>query len=256
MSRFAGSPALHWETDLGKLAYRRVILKLSGDILRGNEVTGLDFSVVSRIAQEIAAVHADGLELGVVVGGGNLFRGAELERLGYDRITADNMGMLSTVINGLAIQYALENLRVETRLMSAIHIQELAEPFIWRRAIRHLEKGRVVIFAAGTGNPFFTTDTAAALRASQMNAEIILKGTKVDGIYDRDPVLSSDAVRFDHLDYMEVVRLGLKVMDLTAITFCRDNNIPIMVFNVLKPDNFKDIIYGQQTGTLVEELSQ
>jgi uridylate kinase len=241
---------------LGKLAYRRVILKLSGDILRGNEVTGLDFSVVSRIAQEIAAVHADGLELGVVVGGGNLFRGAELERLGYDRITADNMGMLSTVINGLAIQYALENLRVETRLMSAIHIQELAEPFIWRRAIRHLEKGRVVIFAAGTGNPFFTTDTAAALRASQMNAEIILKGTKVDGIYDRDPVLSSDAVRFDHLDYMEVVRLGLKVMDLTAITFCRDNNIPIMVFNVLKPDNFKDIIYGQQTGTLVEELSQ
>lgn len=241
---------------MGKLAYRRVILKLSGDILRGNEVTGLDFSVVSRIAQEIAAVHADGLELGVVVGGGNLFRGAELERLGYDRITADNMGMLSTVINGLAIQYALENLRVETRLMSAIHIQELAEPFIWRRAIRHLEKGRVVIFAAGTGNPFFTTDTAAALRASQMNAEIILKGTKVDGIYDRDPVLSSDAVRFDHLDYMEVVRLGLKVMDLTAITFCRDNNIPIMVFNVLKPDNFKDIIYGQQTGTLVEELSQ
>ena len=241
---------------MGKLAYRRVILKLSGDILRGNEVTGLDFSVVSRIAQEIAAVHADGLELGVVVGGGNLFRGAELERLGYDRITADNMGMLSTVINGLAIQYALETLGVETRLMSAIHIQELAEPFIWRRAIRHLEKGRVVIFAAGTGNPFFTTDTAAALRASQMNAEIILKGTKVDGIYDRDPVLSSDAVRFDHLDYMEVVRLGLKVMDLTAITFCRDNNIPIMVFNVLKPDNFKDIIYGQQTGTLVEELSQ
>ena len=240
---------------MGKLAYRRVILKLSGVVLRGNEVTGLDFAVVSRITQEIAAVHADGLELGVVVGGGNLFRGADLERLGYDRITADNMGMLSTVINGLAIQYALETLGVETRLMSAIHIQELAEPFIWRRAIRHLEKGRVVIFAAGTGNPFFTTDTAAALRASQMKAEIILKGTKVDGIYDRDPVLSSDAVRFDHLDYMEVVRLGLKVMDLTAITFCRDNNIPIMVFNVLKPDNFKDIIYGQQTGTLVKELS-
>ena len=241
---------------MGKIAYRRVILKLSGDILKGSETVGLDFSVVSRLADEIAEVFADGLELGVVVGGGNLFRGVELEKRGYDRITADNMGMLSTVINGLALQNSLEKLGVETRVMSALHIQELAEPFIWRRAIRHLQKRRVVIFAAGTGNPFFTTDTAAALRASQVRAEIILKGTKVDGVYDRDPKLSTDAIKFDRLDYMEVLRLGLKVMDLTAITFCRDNSIPIMVFNVLKPNNFKDIIYGRQNGTLVEEIAR
>jgi len=237
------------------LAFRRVILKLSGDILKGDREWGIDFRVVQRIADEIAAVYTDGLELGVVVGGGNLFRGSEAEDAGYDRLVADNMGMLSTVINGLALQSALERLGVETRVVSAINITELVEPFIQRRAVRHLEKGRVVIFASGTGNPFFTTDTAAALRASQVHAEIILKGTKVDGIYDRDPRLSPDAVKFEKLSYMEIIRRGLKVMDLTSITFCRDFHIPIIVFNLLKHDNFKNIIRGETIGTLVEEIA-
>ncbi|HHE46438.1 MAG TPA: UMP kinase, partial [Bacteroidetes bacterium] len=207
-------------------AYRRIVLKLSGDILKGGAEGGINFEIVERIAREIASTSGRGVETAVVVGGGNLIRGAEAARAGLDRITADNMGMLSTVINAMAMQNALEILGIETRVMSAITITELVEPFIRRRAIRHLEKGRVVIFAAGTGNPFFTTDTAAALRAGQIEAEIILKGTKVDGVYDNDPELVKDAVKFDEVDFMEVIRRGLKVMDLTAITFCRDYNIP------------------------------
>ena len=238
------------------LAYKRIVLKLSGDILKGEELGGIDFRLLERITVEIASTLADGLELGIVVGGGNLFRGTEAERAGYDRITADNMGMLSTVINALAIQNALEKRGIETRVMSAINIAELVEPFIRRRAIRHLEKGRVVIFAAGTGNPYFTTDTAAALRASQIDAQIILKGTKVDGVYDCDPELCREAVMFDRVDYMEIVKRGLRIMDLTAVTFCRDHKIPILVFNIFKPDNFRKIVSGETIGTMVMEIQE
>jgi uridylate kinase len=234
-------------------AYKRVLLKLSGDILKGQESSGIDFQVVARIAGEIKEVVDEGLELGIVVGGGNLFRGSEAEKAGYDRITADNMGMLSTVINSIALQSALENIKVETRVLSAISINELVEPFIFRRAERHMLKKRVVIFAAGTGNPLFTTDTAAALRASQIGADIILKGTKVDGIFDRDPKLYRDAIKYDEVTYMEIIKKGLKVMDLTAITFCRDFKIPIAVFNILEHGNFRRMILGMPIGTKVME---
>lgn len=236
--------------------YSRIILKLSGDILKGDSDSGIDFDTVGRITSEIAETHKKGIDVAVVVGGGNLVRGAEAAKSGLNRITADNMGMLSTVINAMALQSALEILNVETRVMSAINIAELVEPFIRRRAIRHLEKDRVVIFAAGTGNPFFTTDTAAALRAEQIDADIILKGTKVDGVYDDDPQLSKDAVKYDVVDFMEVIRRGLRVMDLTAITFCRDYNIPILVFNIMEPGNLNKVISGQIIGTLVKELEK
>jgi len=237
-----------------QLAYKRVILKLSGDILKGEEKNGIDFKLVGGMVEDFAKANKHGLQIGIVVGGGNLFRGADAEKVGYDRITADNMGMLSTVINALALQNALESLDVETRVMSAIQITELVEPFIRRRAIRHLLKGRVVIFAAGTGNPFFTTDTAAALRASQIGAEVILKGTKVGGIYDKDPNTSDDAVKFEQMDYMDIVRRGLKVMDLTAITFSRYFKIPLQVFNILEKGNFWRIVCGESIGTLVKEV--
>ncbi len=236
--------------------YSRIILKLSGDILKGDSDSGIDFDTVGRIAREIAETHKDGIDVAVVIGGGNLVRGAEAAKSGLNRITADNMGMLSTVINAMALQSALEILNVETRVMSAINIAELVEPFIRRRAIRHLEKDRVVIFVVGTGNPFFTTDTAAALRAEQIDADIILKGTKVDGVYDDDPQLSKDAVKYDVVDFMEVIRRGLRVMDLTAITFCRDYNIPILVFNIMEPGNLNKVISGQIIGTLVKELEK
>lgn len=234
--------------------YRRVLLKLSGDILKGEKSSGIDFSLVGSIADEIKQAHLAGLEIGIVVGGGNLVRGAEAEKIGYERIVADNMGMLSTVINALAIQTAFEQRSVETRVMSAIDIQELVEPFIWRRAIRHLEKGRIVIFAAGTGNPLFTTDTAAALRASQISADVILKGTNVEGVFDKDPNIELDAVKFDEVDYRDVILQGLRVMDLTAITFCQDNNIPILVFDLTKKGNFWRVVCGDNIGTLVKEI--
>ena len=234
--------------------YHRVILKLSGDILKGRESSGIDFTSIGSIADEITKVRNAGVELCLVVGGGNLIRGSEAEKAGYERITADNMGMLSTVINALAIQNALENRGVETRVMSAISIQELVEPFIRRRAIHHLKKGRVVISAAGTGNPLFTTDTSAALRASQLSAEIILKGTKVDGVYNMDPQLEKNAVKYYQVDYMEVIRLGLRVMDLTAITFCQDYHIPILVFNLTRKGNLWRIICGEELGTIVKEV--
>jgi len=236
--------------------YQRIVLKLSGDILKGGESSGIDFQVVARIAGEIAEVHNDGVEVGVVIGGGNLFRGAGMEMLGYDRVIADNMGMLSTVINALAVQNAIENCGVETRVMTAIRITDLAEPFVHRRAVRHLEKRRVVIFAAGTGNPFFTTDTAAALRASQIRANVILKGTKVDGVYDSDPLKNPAAEKFTELDFMEVVRRGLKVKDLTAITFCRDYHIPILVFDLLKPGNLRRVVCGEPIGTILRESNR
>lgn len=235
-------------------AYESVLLKLSGDILKGQEPNGIDFDFVGNIAAQIAQVQQAGVKISIVVGGGNLFRGSEAEQSGYDRITADNMGMLSTVINAMALMNALENQNIQTRVMSAINIQELVEPFIRRRAIRHLEKDRVVIFAAGTGNPLFTTDTAAALRASQVGAQIILKGTKVDGVYDKDPSLEDSAVKFESLDYMEVIRLGLKVMDLTAITFCQDYHIPIIVFDLTKTGNLWRLVCGENIGTMVREV--
>ena len=236
--------------------YHRIVLKLSGDILKGTAQSGIDFNVVQRIASEIITIHQSDVDVAVVVGGGNLIRGAEVEEAGVDRITADNMGMLTTVINALALQNAIENLGNETRVMSAITITELVEPLIRRRAIRHLEKRRIVIFAGGTGNPFFTTDTAAALRAEQIRADIILKGTKVDGVYDDDPNLFENAVKFDVVDFMDVIRRGLRVMDLTAITFCRDYNIPILVFNILEHGNLIKIINGHTIGTLVKEIKQ
>lgn len=235
------------------LAYKRVVLKLSGDILKGQDDGGIDFNYVGKLAEEIAEVKAEGIELCIVVGGGNLFRGSEAEKLGYERIAADNMGMLSTVINALSLQTALEQRNVPTRVMSAISIQEMVEPFIRRRAIRHLEKGRVIISSAGTGNPLFTTDTAAALRASQISAEIILKGTNVDGIYDKDPSGDSSAVMYNDINYMKIIRLGLKVMDLTAITFCKDFDIPIHIFNLTKRGNLLRVIRGEKIGTIVGE---
>ncbi len=235
------------------LAFHRVILKLSGDILKGDLENGINFNTVARIAGEIQPAVQDGLQMGIVVGGGNLFRGSEAVELGYDRLIADNIGMLSTVINALALQNAFENIDIQTRVLSAITVTEMVEPFIRRRAIRHLEKGRVVIFAAGTGNPFFTTDTAAALRASQIGADVILKGTKVDGVYDEDPNKKSDANLYENVDYMEILRLGLRVMDLTAITFCRDFNIAVNVFNIIKPDNLTKLLYGHRIGTMVRE---
>ncbi len=238
---------------MSSFPYKRVLLKLSGDILKGNEKSGIDFSLVGRIAGEVKKVVSAGIEVCIVVGGGNLFRGSEAEKIGYERITADNMGMLSTVINAMAIQNAIENTGIHSRVMSAIGIQELVEPFIRRRAVRHLEKGRVVVFAAGTGNPYFTTDTAAALRATQVSAEIILKGTKVDGVYDRDPKLDVNAVRFGEIDYMKVINQGLRVMDLTAITFCQDNHIPICVFDLTEEGNLWRVITGEKIGTMVKE---
>lgn len=237
-------------------AYKRVLLKLSGDILKGKESGGIDFEFVGHMADQVAQVHRAGVNIAIVVGGGNLFRGSEIERLGYDRITADNMGMLSTIINALSIMNALENRGNETRVMSAINVHELVEPFIRRRAIRHLEKGRIVIFAGGTGNPLFTTDTAAALRASQINADIILKGTKVDGVYDKDPAKDPTAIKFDQLDYMKVIRMGLKVMDLTAITFCQDYHIPINVFDLTESGNLWRIVCGEKIGTVVREKQE
>ncbi|MCF7811221.1 UMP kinase [bacterium] len=239
---------------MSEKVFNRIILKVSGDILKGSREGGIDFDVVRNIAEEIAAVHATGVEIGMVIGGGNLFRGTEATKAGVDRIIADNMGMLSTVINAISFQNALEKLDVQTRVMSAIAIHELVEPFIRRRAIRHLEKGRVVIFAAGTGNPLFTTDTAAALRGSQMGAEIILKGTKVDGIYDCDPEINDDAVKYHDISFMDVIEQRLRVMDLTAVTFCRDNNIPIRVFDILKTGNFTNIVKGKDIGTYVSEV--
>ncbi len=238
---------------MSKFIYKRAILKLSGDILKGKEANGIDFNVVKQICEDIAEVYNEGLQIGIVVGGGNLFRGSDAEKAGYDRIIADNMGMLSTVINAMAIQSMLEKMDIETRVMSAIQITELVEPFIRRRAVRHLEKGRIVVFAAGTGNPLFTTDTAAALRASQIGAEVILKGTKVSGIYDRDPVVHTDAVKFDEITFMEIIKRGLRVMDLTAITFCRDFNVPIVVFDILQRGNLRKVLQGKDIGTKVKE---
>lgn len=231
--------------------YRRVLLKLSGEALTGRGSFGIDPEVVDAIAAEIRDVAALGVQLGVVIGGGNIFRGGEAGARGIDRTTADYMGMLATVINSLALQSALEHLNVNTRVQTAIEMKEVAEPFIQRRAIRHLEKGRVVIFAAGTGNPYFTTDTAATLRAVEIRADILLKATKVDGVYDRDPVMDANAVMYEKITYNDVLTKYLKVMDATAISLCRDNGLALVVFNLMKAGNIKRVICGEAVGTVI-----
>ncbi|MGD9763373.1 MAG: UMP kinase [Candidatus Binatia bacterium] len=233
------------------LRYRRVLLKLSGEALMGDGAYGIERSVLQSMAAEIAEVNALGLEMALVIGGGNIFRGISAATQGADRATGDYMGMLATVINALALQDALEQQGLPTRVMSAIEIRQIAEPYIRRRAMRHLEKGRIVIFAAGTGNPFFSTDTAASLRAAEIGAEVILKATKVDGVYDADPKLHADAKRFTELSYTEFLRQGLKVMDATAVTLCMENSLPIMVFNTTELGNIRRAVTGEPIGTLV-----
>jgi uridylate kinase len=231
--------------------YGRVLLKLSGEALMGEQQFGIDPAVTTQIAKDISEIQGLGVQVAVVIGGGNLFRGLAASARGMDRATADYMGMLATVINGLALQDALEHVGVNTRVASAIEMRAVAEPFIRRRAVRHLEKGRVVVFAAGTGNPYFTTDTAAALRAMEMKADVILKGTKVDGIYTADPMLNPAATKFDNISYLRVLAEGLKVMDATAISLCMDNKLPIVVFNLRTPGNLKRVIMGEPVGTTV-----
>src|SRR5881392_2891915 len=233
------------------LKYERVLLKLSGESLMGDKGFGIDPDVVRRIAAEIKDVHDLGVEVALVIGGGNIFRGLAASAQGFDRVSADHMGMLATVINALAVQDALEKMDVFTRVQSAIEMREVAEMFIRRRAVRHLEKKRVVIFAAGTGNPYFSTDTTAALRAMEIKAEVILKATKVDGIYDADPVKVHDAKMYREISYMDVLTQGLGVMDSTAISLCKDNNVPIIVFNIRTKGNIRRVIEGEKIGSLV-----
>jgi uridylate kinase len=233
--------------------YNRVLLKLSGETLAGNKKFGMDPATLKAIALEIKAVVELKVQVGVVVGGGNIFRGLEASAQGIERVVADYIGMLATVINALALQDALEKVGLPTRVMSAITMNEVAEPYIRRRALRHLEKGRVVIFGAGTGSPYFTTDTAAALRASEIDAQLILKGTKVDGIYDRDPLLHPDAQMLPRLTYFQVLEKSLQIMDSTAITLSMEQNIPIVVFKLLEPGNMKKVVLGMEVGTLVEK---
>jgi uridylate kinase len=233
------------------LKYSRVLLKLSGEALMGNKGFGIDPEVVSGIASEIKDVHDEGVEIGIVIGGGNIFRGLAASAQGFDRVSADHMGMLATVINALALQDALEKMDVHTRVQSAIEMNQVAETFIRRRAIRHFQKGRVVIFAAGTGNPYFSTDTTAALRAMEIKAKVILKATKVDGIYDADPVKVPNAKMFSEISYIDVLTKHLAVMDTTAISLCMDNKVPIIVFNMLTKGNIKRVIMGDKIGSLV-----
>ena len=236
-----------------KPAYRRVVLKLSGEALQSAEKGfGIDSNVLLNIAQQLKEVRKLGLEIAIVVGAGNIFRAASSIGRAIDRVTADYMGMLATVINALALQDALEKIGVHTRVQTAIEMQELAEPYIRRKAVRHLEKGRIIIFAGGTGNPYFTTDTAAALRAIEINADVILKATKVDGVYTDDPIKNKKAKRFKELKYIDVVNKNLKVMDRTAVTLCMENNLPIIVFDLFKKGNIQKVILGEDIGTLVQ----
>src|SRR5271156_1744751 len=240
-------------TDV-KPRFSRILLKLSGEALAPAQGSGLDLDALAEIALEIKEVAALGVQLAMVIGAGNYIRGSDYEARGMDRSTADQMGMLATVINALALQNALQHSGVVTRVLSAIEMQALCEPYIRRRAVRHLEKGRVVIFAAGTGNPYFTTDTAASLRAMEIGAEVILKASHtVDGVYDRDPMLDANAKRFDHLTYLDILKQSLKVMDSTAISMCMDHNLPVLVFNLRKVGNIKRAVLGEQIGTLVSE---
>lgn len=236
---------------MSKSVYKRILLKLSGEALAGTQGTGINTVVLNQIAQDIKAAHDTGVEIGLVIGGGNIFRGVAASAQGMDRASSDYMGMLATCINSLALQDALEKAKVPTRVQSAIEMAEIAEPYIRRKAIRHLEKGRIVIFAAGTGNPFFTTDTAASLRAMEINAEVLMKATKVDGIYDKDPTKHTDAKKYAKISYIDVLKQGLQVMDSTAISLCMDNKLPIMTFDLAKPGNILKAVVGETIGTLV-----
>ncbi len=237
---------------MAQVKYKRILLKLSGEILGGEKGMGIEASIINALVSQIREVNQLGVEVGVVIGGGNIFRGVQAGSQGLDRVTGDYMGMLATSINALALQDRLEAQGVHTRVLSAIEMKEISEPYIKRRATRHLEKGRVVIFACGTGNPFFTTDTAASLRAMEVGAEILLKGTKVDAVYDSDPVKNPGAKPFAKISFMDVLQKGLKVMDAAAISLCMENSLPIVVFNVGVEGNLKRIVYGESVGTLVE----
>lgn len=236
---------------MAKPVFKRILLKLSGEVLQGKKGYGIESEVISSIAEQIKNIHEMGVEVAICIGGGNIFRGVSDYGSQMDRTSADHMGMLATVINAIALQDALERRDVFCRIQSAIEMQRIAEPYIRRRAIRHLEKDRVVIFAAGTGNPFFSTDTAAALRSAEIGAEVILKATKVDGVFSKDPVKYPDAVKYDKISYMEVINNRLKIMDSTAISLCMENNLPIIVFNLLNPTNLHNIILGEKIGTIV-----
>ncbi len=233
--------------------FKRILLKLSGESLMGNKQFGIDPKMLTYYAHQIKNIVNQGVEVAIVIGGGNIFRGLSAKSSGIERVQGDYMGMLATCINGMALQSALESNGVYTRLISAIEMRQIAEPYIRRRAIRHLEKGRVVIFSAGTGSPYFTTDSAAALRANEINADVILKGTRVDGIYDEDPEKNPKAKKFDNISFAKVISLGLNVMDMTAFTLCQENDIPIIVFDINNPDNLQNIIQGLPVGTLVKD---
>jgi uridylate kinase len=233
------------------LKYKRIVLKLSGEVLRGKGTEPIDAGTLERMGEQVKEIHELGAQMCVVIGGGNIYRGLQGAKRGVDRTTGDYMGMLATVINGLALMDCLEKMGVSTRVQSAIPMNQIAEPFILRRAIRHLDKGRVVIFVAGTGNPYFSTDTTAALRASEMHADIIMKATKVDGIYDKDPHKHSEAKKYDHLTFHDALKQRLNVMDSTAFSLCMDNNVPILVFNLNDPHAIKDAVCGKHVGTLV-----
>lgn len=246
-------PASAEHQSTPKAAYKRVLFKISGEILSGGDESGISRDRIDGIAAEIKSIHDLGVQVGLVIGGGNIFRGLAGAAAGMDRVNADHMGMLATVINGLAMQDALERQGLFTRVMSAIKMEEISEPYIRRRAIRHLEKNRVVIMVAGTGNPYFTTDTAAALRAVEIGAEAIIKGTKVDGVYTSDPMKDATATRFERLTYMDVLKKGLRVMDTTAISLAMENSVPVLVFNLNVPGNLRRLVLGEAIGTVVAE---
>ncbi|HUI29312.1 MAG TPA: UMP kinase [Candidatus Acidoferrales bacterium] len=241
-------------SDSVELKFKRILLKLSGESLMGEKGYGIDPGILDQFSNEVKSVRSLGAEVGIVIGGGNIYRGIAAAADGVDKVVGDQMGMLATVINALALQNILEKKGVYTRLMSAISMEQMAEPFIRRRAIRHLEKGRVVIFGAGTGNPYFTTDTAAALRAVEIRADVIIKGTRVDGIYDSDPELNPKAIKYNEISYMDVLKKDLKVMDLTAITLCRENKLPIVVFNMNVPGNLRRVLSGEAIGSIVRHF--
>lgn len=235
-----------------QLKYKRVLLKLSGESLMGKRGFGIDPDILDFFSAELKSAHEHGAELGIVIGGGNIFRGVSAHSQGIDRVTGDQMGMLATMINSLALQNAIEHKGIYTRLMSAIHMQEIAEPYIRRRAIRHLEKRRVVIFGSGTGHPYFSTDTAASLRAVEIQASAILKGTRVDGVYDSDPEQNPEAMKFENISYIDVLQKNLRVMDMTAVSLCKENNLPMIVFNMDKPGNLLSVLKGANVGTIIQ----
>ena len=233
--------------------YRRILLKLSGEVLAGEQDFGIDPTKATELAKEIKSIHEMGVDITLIIGGGNIFRGLQAASKGMDRVTGDYLGMLATIMNAISVQDALEKNGVETRTLSAITVSQISEPYIRRRALRHLDKGRVVIVAGGTGNPYFTTDTAAALRATELKAQVLLKGTKVDGVFDKDPVVYSDAVRYNNVSFTEVLGKNLRVMDLTAITLCKENALPICVFNINNKGDLKRVVEGKNIGTIIIE---